>query len=37
MRAEIPFGPYLALAGMIWFVAGHDILIWYSSLIGVSG
>ncbi|NWF35950.1 prepilin peptidase [Mariprofundus sp. KV] len=35
MRAEIPFGPYLAVAGMIWFVAGADILNWYAGLIGM--
>jgi len=29
LRAEIPFGPYLAMAGMIWFVWSHDILDWY--------
>ncbi|ATX78911.1 type 4 prepilin peptidase 1 Aspartic peptidase, MEROPS family A24A [Mariprofundus aestuarium] len=37
IRAEIPFGPYLALAGMIWFVTGSDILNWYTGLLGVSG
>lgn len=25
-HSEIPFGPYLALAGMIWFIWGADIL-----------
>lgn len=34
-HAEIPFGPYLALAGMLWFVAGGDILAWYGGLIGL--
>ena len=24
-QTEIPFGPYLAVAGMVWFVWGHDI------------
>ncbi len=28
-RAEIPFGPYLALAGMIWLIWGHELLAWY--------
>lgn len=27
MRAEIPFGPYLAAAGMLWFLWGADILL----------
>ncbi len=35
MRAEIPFGPYLAAAGMIWFLWGADILQWYTELIRV--
>ncbi|MES0371214.1 MAG: prepilin peptidase [Mariprofundaceae bacterium] len=33
MRAEIPFGPYLAVAGMVWFIWGTDILSWYAGLI----
>jgi len=37
MRAEIPFGPYLAVAGMIWFVAGNTILEWYLGMIGMAG
>lgn len=32
LRAEIPFGPYLAGAGMVWFIWGHGILHWYASL-----
>lgn len=32
MRAEIPFGPYLALAGAIWLIWGNDILNWYVAL-----
>lgn len=35
LRAEIPFGPYLAVTGMIWFVWGSDILHWYAGMIGV--
>lgn len=35
IRAEIPFGPYLAAAGMIWFLWGADILQWYAGLIHV--
>ncbi|MFQ5518765.1 MAG: prepilin peptidase, partial [Mariprofundus sp.] len=34
LRAEIPFGPYLAVAGMIWFVWGSELLDWY---LGASG
>ena len=36
-RAEIPYGPYLALAGMAWFVWGGDILPWYMGIIGFAG
>lgn len=35
MRTEIPFGPYLAAAGMLWFLWGADILQWYAGLIRV--
>jgi len=35
LRAEIPFGPYLATAGMIWFVWGDDVLRWYLNLAGL--
>lgn len=35
IRAEIPFGPYLALAGIIWFVAGGEITTWYLRFSGV--
>jgi len=35
MRTEIPFGPYLAAAGMAWFIWGADILQWYAGLIRV--
>jgi len=34
MRAEIPFGPYLAMAGMIWFVWGQQVLDWYIQFVG---
>ncbi|MDQ6970549.1 MAG: prepilin peptidase [Mariprofundus sp.] len=34
MRTEIPFGPYLAMAGMIWFVWGSSILDWYLQFAG---
>ena len=33
VRAEIPFGPYLALAGMLWLLTGPDIWQWYLSLV----
>jgi len=33
MRAEIPFGPYLAAAGVAWFLWGGEILQWYAGLI----
>jgi len=36
LRAEIPFGPYLAVAGMIWFVWGDAVLNWYLHMAGVS-
>jgi len=32
MRAEIPFGPYLAGAGMIWLVWGEGLLRWFGAL-----
>lgn len=35
MRTEIPFGPYLAAAGMVWFLWGADILQWYAGLMRV--
>lgn len=35
LRAEIPFGPYLALAGMAWFIWGQELLAWYSGLLGL--
>jgi len=34
MRAEIPFGPYLAVAGMIWLVWGEGLLFWFTELSG---
>lgn len=37
LRAEIPFGPYLAVAGMIWFVWGEQVLNWYLNLAGLHG
>ncbi|MCF7821707.1 MAG: prepilin peptidase [Mariprofundaceae bacterium] len=33
MRAEIPFGPYLAAAGVVWFLWGGGILQWYAGLL----
>jgi len=35
LRAEIPYGPYLAAAGVIWFFWSHPILAWYQHLLGV--
>ncbi len=35
LRAEIPFGPYLAAAGMIWLVWGEDLLGWYLHVAGL--
>jgi len=36
-RAEIPFGPYLAGAGMIWLLWGDTILYWYLTTSGMQG
>jgi len=36
LSAEIPYGPYLALAGLVWFFAGQDILLWYQGMIGMA-
>jgi len=32
LRAEIPYGPYLAGAGMIWLVWGEPLLRWFTAL-----
>lgn len=32
IQAEIPFGPYLALAGVIWLFKGREIFHWYIQL-----
>jgi len=37
LRAEIPFGPYLAGAGMIWLLWGDAILQWYLTTSGMQG
>lgn len=37
VRVELPFGPYLAMAGMIWFVWGASILDWYIQFAGLQG
>lgn len=34
-HTEVPFGPYLALAGMVWFIWDGDILIWYTGILGL--
>ncbi len=36
LRAEIPFGPYLAVAGMVWLLWGGLLLDWYAGLIGLA-
>ncbi|HID36749.1 MAG TPA: prepilin peptidase, partial [Ghiorsea sp.] len=35
LKAEIPYGPYLAASGMIWFFWGVEILIGYQSMVGI--
>jgi leader peptidase (prepilin peptidase)/N-methyltransferase len=35
MRAEIPYGPYLAAAGVIWFFWSSPILHWYQAYLGM--
>ena len=32
VRAEIPFGPYLAVAGMVWLVWGDGLLQWFAAI-----
>ncbi len=32
-QTPIPFGPYLALAGMFWFLWGEAILRWYTAIL----
>lgn len=34
-HTEIPFGPYLAVAGMVWFIWSESVLAWYSGILGV--
>ena len=36
LKAEIPYGPYLAAAGVIWFFWGTEILNWYQQFIGLA-
>jgi len=36
MRTEIPFGPYLAVAGMCWYLWGEQILNWYLNIAGIT-
>ncbi|RMG93110.1 MAG: prepilin peptidase [Zetaproteobacteria bacterium] len=33
LRSEIPFGPYLAFAGMLWFLTGEDLVAWYATFL----
>ena len=35
LKAEIPYGPYLAAAGLIWFFWGSQILHWYQNFVGL--
>jgi len=35
VRAQIPFGPYLAASGMIWLLWGSDLLSWYLDVIRI--
>jgi len=35
LRTEIPYGPYLAAAGLIWFFWGLSILQWYQTTMGI--
>lgn len=37
LRSEIPFGPYLAAAGMVWFLWHDAILDWYLHVSGMQG
>lgn len=34
-RTQIPFGPYLAVSGMVWLLWGSDLLRWYLDMIGI--
>jgi len=36
LRAEIPFGPYLAVAGMCWYLWHEPILNWYLDISGIT-
>ncbi|PJA32902.1 MAG: prepilin peptidase [Zetaproteobacteria bacterium CG_4_9_14_3_um_filter_53_7] len=36
LRSEIPFGPYLAVAGMCWYVWHEQILDWYLGFSGIN-
>lgn len=36
MRTEIPFGPYLAVAGMCWYLWHEQILTWYLTVSGIT-
>ncbi len=35
LKAEIPYGPYLAVAGVTWFFWGELILLWYQGFMGI--
>jgi len=35
LRTEIPYGPYLAAAGLVWLFWGSSILVWYQTTMGI--
>ena len=32
MKSRIPYGPYLAIAAVLWILWGPSIWVWYSNL-----
>ena len=35
-QARLAYGPYIAMAAVVWIFAGPDIIHWYQRLIGAS-